>query len=84
MPSALFCKSSKTFQSPEWTSSWVLSRSEGGRGEGDGDLLLLSVEAVRYREKCRRGGCSLHPQFPGIAVHHIHSWRSPHPLLERV
>lgn len=30
MPSVFFCKSSKMFQSPEWSSSWVLSWVKGG------------------------------------------------------
>lgn len=49
---------------------------------GDGDLLLLSAEAARNREKCRRG-CSLHPELSQIAVHDKHS-RSPHQRPERV
>lgn len=68
LPRVLFCKSSKMFQSPEWTSRRVLSWDEGWegevRGEGNGDLFATAAEAVRDREKCRKGGLQLAPRTP--------------------
>lgn len=88
LPRVLFCKSSKMFPSPEWTSRRVLSWDCGGGRYGEREmgicLLLLAAEAVRDREKCRKEGCSLHPELPRIAVNNIHAWRSPHPRPERV
>lgn len=75
LPSALFCRSSKMFQFPERTSSWVLGWGEGAR--------LLSAEAAGDREKCRRGGMQFAPRAPPNRSSDIHAWRSPQPRPQR-